>query len=101
MILFSTDVASMAINSSDLCVGVSLGVPKTRWKMIQISGRLARRPEDNAVFITVVPKRHTVRASALERDEAKCMKSLFNSAACINRSLYDSFKIADATVIYE
>ena len=29
--------------------------------MIQISGRLARRPEDNAVFITVVPKRHTVR----------------------------------------
>ena len=25
MILFSTDVASMGINSSDLCVGVSLG----------------------------------------------------------------------------
>ena len=36
-------------------------------------------------------------ASALEREEAKRMKSLFNSAACINRSLYDSFKIADAT----
>ena len=25
MILFSTDVASMGLNSSDLCIGVSLG----------------------------------------------------------------------------
>ena len=39
------------------------GVPKTRWKQIQISGRLARRPEDNAVFITVAPKRHAVRGA--------------------------------------
>lgn len=64
------------------------------------------------MFITVVPKRHTVRgadkstkflsnyyqtASPLEREEAKLMKSLFSSSECINGSLYDSFKIAGAT----
>ena len=37
------------------------GVPKSRWKMVQVIGRMGRRRGDKAVFITVIPGKQRAR----------------------------------------
>ena len=44
----------------------SVGVASTLWKLLQISGRLGRGAGENAIFITVAPKKHTMRGRHFE-----------------------------------
>ena len=36
-------------------------MPKTRWKLVQVSGRLGRKLGERAIFITVIPEKQSVR----------------------------------------
>ena len=79
-ILFCTDVCGMGVHIPGLVVGVSigefenlsnstpsfvselfLGICTTRWKNIQANGRLGRDPSTQAIFITLVEKKSSVR----------------------------------------
>ena len=42
------------------------GIASTLWKLLQISGRLGRRVGENSIFITVAPKKHTMRGWAFD-----------------------------------
>ena len=44
----------------------SVGVASTLWKLLQISGRLGRGAGESAIFITVAPKKHTMRGRPFE-----------------------------------
>jgi len=100
-ILFATDVAAMGLNVPRLCIGVSLGMPTTRWKWVQLTGRLARRSDEQGIFINVIPEKQRIRVSALEREEYNAVKTALSSGSCLNRGAYDSFQIIDAHVTYE
>jgi len=99
-VLFSTDVAAMGVHFPGLCIGVSLGIANTLWKLLQISGRLGRGVGENSIFITVAPKKHTMRASPLEKAEVKRVRQLFASDQCINKGLFESFQIQNPEVSY-
>jgi len=100
-VLFCTDAASMGLNIPDLCVGISLGLPKSRWKMVQITGRVARGPEDMGIFITVVPRKQGFRVSAEEKAEFKEVRKLLSSTTCLNKGMYASFAMKSTFVTYE
>jgi len=99
--LFSTDAAAMGVNVPQLCIGVSLGLPQSRWKLVQISGRVGRRSHEQGLFITIIPEKQSFRVSAQGREEFQSVKKMFSSGACINRGLFDSFQIKNPQVTYE
>jgi len=100
-VLFCTDAASMGTNVTQLCIGVSLGLPKTRWKLVQVSGRVGRQVGDKGIFITVAPAKQGFRVSPQEREEFNCVKTLFSSQKCINQGIYETFTISRPFVTYE
>ena len=54
-----------------------LGMPKSRWKLVQISGRLGRKLGEKAIFITVVPEKQVVRGVLNIHCEQCCCNGIF------------------------
>ena len=38
-------------------------MPTTRWKWVQLTGRLARRSDEQGIFISVIPEKQRIRGN--------------------------------------
>ena len=88
-------------------------MPTTRWKWVQLTGRLARRSEEQGILSMlsrrsrglevcsftgnmILDKLMLDTVSAREREEYNAVKTALSSGSCFNKGVYDSLQIIDA-----
>lgn len=101
-VLFSTDVCAMGTHCPTLNIGVSLGVPSSRWKHLQQVGRVGRDATEHAVFITVFETKRLNRVAEDQRFERNMARAVHShEEGCRREKLFGHFKLVNPTVVYE
>lgn len=99
-VLFSTDVSAMGCDTPSLDIGVSIGVPSTRWKYIQQLGRVGRDEGSSAVYYTIFEKNKSIKVVKEEAEEYKTVRAMFAGQGCFKNSLFGAFTLDNPSVSY-